>query len=149
MNIYHVDKLECPVTLFLQDGLVREGVVFLSPFSPSHAGAQTLLELVNEEAPFFPFRRDDGSFSLVNKALVSHLRFQAPPPEDWPLGHRIEVSLAFAGGEVLRGTLTVQAPEGKDRLQDFLNLRQTFIQIDCGDAHYLVNPRLTWEIVPH
>lgn len=147
MNIYHVDKLECPVTLFLHDGIVREGVIFLSPLSTTHEGAQTPLELFNEPVPFFAFRKAEGSFSLVNKASVGHLRFQ-PGAASSLLGHPLEVRIVFLGGETLQGTLTLAAPEGKGRLQDFLNDQRGFFLLDCGAAHYLVNPRLICEIAP-
>jgi hypothetical protein len=147
MNIYHVDKLECPITLFLGDGIVHEGIIFLSPCSPTHAGAQTPLELFNEPAPFIAFRRADGSFSLINKATISHLRFQAEAATP-SFGHRLPIRLAFLGGEVLQGTLTLAAPEGKSRLQDFLNDLRGFFLLDCGTAHYLVNPLLICEIAP-
>jgi hypothetical protein len=147
MNIYHVDKLECPITLFLGDGIVHEGIIFLSPCSPTHAGAQTPQELFNEPAPFIAFRRADDSFSLINKATISHLRLQAAAATP-SFGHRLPIRLAFLGGEVLQGTLTLAAPEGKSRLQDFLNDLRGFFLLDCGAAHYLVNPQLICEIAP-
>ncbi|GAB6083448.1 hypothetical protein JCM30471_23620 [Desulfuromonas carbonis] len=148
MNIYQVEKLECPVTLFLCDGHVREGVIFLSPCSASHSGPETPLELFNDDAPFFAFRKADDSFSLVNKATICHLRF--PPDPDAPptFGHRLQVRMVFLGGEVLKGTLTLEAPEGKGRLQDFLNTHHGFFLLDSGPAHYLVNPLLICEIAP-
>lgn len=148
MSIYHVDKLQCPVTLVLQDGLVREGLAFLSAFSPNRQGPQTLLELFNEPVPFLPFRKADESFSLVNKRLISHARFEPGPPASPDLGHPLQMRMVFAGGEKLQGTVIVAAPEGKNRLQDFLNTRQAFFQVDCGAAHYLVNPELLCEIAP-
>ena len=147
MSIYRVEKLECPVTLFLSDGLVREGVVFLSPLSALHSGGQTLLEFCNEPAQFIPFRKADGTFSLINKAAISHLRFQpAPAPPD--IGHPLEVRMVFLGGEVLTGRLILAAPEGKERLQDFINDQHGFFHLDCGGAHYLVNPRQICDIAP-
>ncbi len=148
MSIYHIDKLECAVTLFLCDGLVREGVVYLSPLSPTHSGPQSPLELFREPEPFLPLRKADGSFSLVNKNVVSHLRFDSDPDAPRSFGHRLAVRLVFLGGEVLHGTLTLEAPEGKNRLQDFLNLQGTFFLLDSGAAHYLINPAMICEIAP-
>lgn len=148
MSIYHVDKIECPINLFLCDGMVREGVIFLSPFSATHPGAQTPLEVFNDPEPFFAFRKADGSFSMVNKSAVSHLRFTPASDAEPMLGHPLEVRMVFLGGEVLQGTLTLETPEGKGRLQDFLNRRRGFFPLACGAAHYLVNPLLLCEIAP-
>ena len=148
MSIYHVDKLECAVTLFLGDGLIREGVVFLSPLSPTHAGPQTPLELFKEPGLFLPLRKADGSFSLINKNILSHLRYDPAPDTPPTFGHRLAVRMVFLGGEVLQGTLSLEAPEGKNRLQDFLNAQKTFFLLDCGPAHYLINPAMICEIAP-
>ncbi len=147
MNCQHVDKLECPVTLFLCDGMVREGSLFLTPASASHGEAQTPLELANEPPPFFAFRKPDGSFSLVNKATVSHLRFRPGPAPPAP-GPPLEVRMVFPGGEVLQGTLTLAAAEEKGRLEEIFGVRRGFFLLDCGSAHYLVNSRLICEINP-
>jgi hypothetical protein len=145
MNSHHVDKLECPVTLFLCDGMVREGSLFLNPASASHGEAQTPLELANKPTPYFAFRKTDGSFSLVNKATVSHLRFR-PGPVLLAPGPPLEVRIVFSGGEVLQGTLTLTAAEEKGSLEEILNARRDFFLLDCGSAHYLVNSRLICEI---
>ena len=143
MNSQHVDKLECPVTLFLCDGMVREGSLFLTPASASHGEAQTPLDLANEPTPFFTFCKTDGSFSLVNKATVSHLRFRPDPAPPAPDPSR-EVRMVFPGGEVLQGTLAGE----KGRLEEIFSVRRGFFLLDCGAAHYLVNSRLICEINP-
>lgn len=145
MNHDQVDRQECPVTLFLGDGMVREGRLQFDTAGATHAGARTALELFEEPAPFFPFRKADGTVSLINKATVSHLRFQpgtAPPSGGPPL----EVRMVFLGGEVLQGTLVPAAGGGREHLQKFFNGQHNFFLLDCGAAHYLVNSRLICEI---
>jgi len=146
MSLYRVDKREQPVVLFLADGVVREGAVFLSPFSQLRAGPQTLLDLFREKEPFMPFRGDDGSFTLLNKNAVTHVRYHGGGEEC--LGERLGVRLTFYGGENLQGTLVIAMPEGLNRLQDYVNSAPGFFPVETADARYLVNGALLREIAP-
>ncbi len=147
MSDYRVDKQELPVMIFLSDGMVHEGVMFLSPFSPSHSGEQTLLELFRDADAFLPFRDKADQFMLVNKNAVTHVRYpvQEGPA---PIGVSKQVRLTFFGGENLEGTLSILMPEGKNRTQDFINSSPGFFNLDAGEAHYVVNGHLIREIIP-
>jgi len=144
MSLYRVDKREQPVVLFLADGVVREGTVFLSPFSQLRSGPQTLLDLFHEKEPFMPFRGNDGRFTLLNKSAVTHLRYHDDAEEH--LGERLNVRLTFYGGENLEGTLTIAMPEGMSRLQDYVNSSPGFFPVETPDARYLINGALIREI---
>ncbi len=147
MNDYRVEKLELPVMLFLADGVVHDGVMFLSPFSPSHSGSQRLVELFREADTFCPFKDKDGRFSLVNKSSVTHARYPVQDEEE-TYGDRIKVRLTFYGGELLEGTIIIAMPAGKGRLQDYVNSTPGFFCLLTEDAHYIVNDDLIREISP-
>jgi len=145
---YQVEKLKTPITLHLVDGQQREGVMFLSPYSMHSTGSQTLAELLREPERFVPFVSDDAGFLLVNKAQISHLRYQ-PAETDMPLiGTPLEVTVTFTNSRKLSGTLVLELPEGKARLQDFMNSNTAYFSLDCGDETYLVNPAVIIEIAP-
>lgn len=151
MSDFRFDKIEQEVVLFLADGIVLEGTVFLAPHAYTHAGPQTLLELLREPEPFLPLRDRDGSLRLVNKGAVSHARLAAGTvegPEGIPLGEKVAVSLFFFGGETLEGTLYIEMPRDKSRLKDFLNAAPDFFPFDCGESHYIINSRLLYQVMP-
>lgn len=141
MSVYRVEKAELPVTIFQADGSVMKGVVFLSANSYSHIGQQTLLALMKEPGDFFPFRSDAGAFCVANKTTITHIRFD-PPTETSAyesLGDREDVDIKFVGGEQLSGTVTIEMPEGRIRLFDFLNAMKGFFLLQNQEAFYLVN----------
>lgn len=150
MSVYRVDKTELPVVVFQADGSVMKGVVFLSARAYSHLGQQTLLDLMKEPGAFFPFRSDSGAFCITNKQTITHIRFA--PVEDantfQSLGDREEVDVKFVGGEQLSGTVTIEMPEERSRLFDFVNAMKGFFLLQNQEAHYLVNVSQVRDISP-
>lgn len=147
MSDYRVNKIEAPVTLFLADGVVHEGILFLSPVSPTHSGPQRLLELFLEPEPFCPFKEKKGRFCLINKNAITHARYPARHEED-VFGDQIKVRLNFYGGEILEGIIIVAMPADKARIQDYINSTPGFFCLYTEDAHYVVNSDLIREITP-
>jgi len=141
MSVYRVEKAELPVVVFQADGSVMKGVVFLSASAYSHMGQQTLLDLMKEPGNFFPFRSEAGAFCVANKQSITHIRFTPPaePAAYQSLGYREDVDIKFVGGEQLSGTVTIEMPEGRNRLFDFINAMKGFFLLQNQDAHYLVN----------
>lgn len=141
MSVYRVEKTELSVVIFQADGSVMKGVVFLSASAYSHMGQQTLLDLMREPGDFFPFRSEEGSFCVANKTTITHIRFD--PHEEASaydsLGDREDVDIKFVGGEQLSGTVTIEMPEGRSRLFDFLNAMEGFFLLQNQEAFYLVN----------
>ena len=150
MSIYRVEKSELPVIVFQADGSVMKGVVFLSAATYHHMTKQTLNDLLNEPGDFFPFRNESGHFCITNKQTITHIRCE---PQDnahgqAPLGHREDVEIRFVGGEQLTGSVSIEMPEGKSRLLDFINALPGFFLLQNHEAHYLVNVRQVRDISP-
>jgi hypothetical protein len=150
MSIYRVEKTELPVVIFQADGSVMKGVVFLSSSAYSHMGRQTLLDLLNEPGNFFPFRSETGSFCAANKQTITHIRFDQPEAGKpyQSLGDREEVEIRFVGGEQLCGTVTIEMPDGRKRMFDFVNATKSFFELHNQEAHYLVNVMQVRDISP-
>ncbi len=146
MNEYRVDKREHPVVLFLADGLVLEGVVFLSAYASTHTGAQTMLDLLREDGTFLPFRSHDGNFTLVSKNAITHLRYPSQGATDAAFGDQVKVRLTFFGGETLQGTIVIDMPQGKNRLIDYVNASPGFFNLQGDEACYIANGNLVREI---
>jgi hypothetical protein len=150
MSLYRVEKTELPVVIFQADGSIMKGVVFLSASAYSHIGRQSLLDLLKEPGNFFAFRNESGEFCAVNKQTISHIRF-APAAEEKAyesLGEREDVEVRFATGEQLCGTVTIEMPEGRKRLFDFINAMKGFFELYNAEAHYLVNVAQVRNISP-
>jgi hypothetical protein len=150
MSIYRVEKTELPVVVFQADGSVMKGVVFLGASASNHMHEQTLNDLLNEPGDFFPFRHESGKFCITNKQTISHIRFDPKEGEvgQQLLGHREEVEVRFVGGEQLAGSVSIEMPEGKSRLFDFINAMDGFFVLQNQEAHYLVNIRQLRDISP-
>ena len=150
MSIYHVEKSELPVVVFQADGSIMKGVVFLSASAYSHIGQQTLLDLMKEPGDFFPFRSETDAFCVTNKQTITHIRFD--PPEEASvyesLGAREDVDIKFAGGEQLSGTITIEMPEGRNRLFDFVNAMDGFFLLQNQEAYFLVNMSQIRDVSP-
>lgn len=140
-NIYHVEKSELPVVIFQADGSVMKGVVFLSACAYNHVGQETLDDLLKEDGNFFPFRSDTNEFCVANKTTITHIRYEQPQerPPYASLGDRVEVEICFVGGEQLSGTVTIEMPEGRNRLFDFITAMRGFFLLENQEASYLVN----------
>lgn len=150
MSIYRVEKSELPVVIFQADGSIMKGVVFLSATAYTHLGQQTILDLMKEEGTFFPFRSEAGSFCITNKHSITHIRFEPPSAKSSApqLGFKEEVEIKFVGGEQLIGAVTIEMPEGKTRLFDFINATEGFFLLQNTEAHYLVNVAQIRDISP-
>jgi hypothetical protein len=150
MSVYYVEKSELPVVVFQVDGSVMKGVVFLSACAYSHTGQQSLLDLMRGPGDFFPFRTDAGAFCVANKQTITHIRFD-PPAEALAyksIGDREDVDIKFVGGEQLSGTVTIERPEGRNRLFDFFNLLKDFFLLQSQEAYYLVNVKQVRDVNP-
>lgn len=134
-----VPKAVAPAQLFLSDGAVLEGMLHLSPASPSHSGPQTPEELLVEAEPLFPFHLADGDFLLVGKASVAAVRVPGPA-EPSELLVRLLVRLRLAGGHRLEGFLLGERGAG-DRLSDALNTADPWVRLDGDDSSCWVAKR--------
>lgn len=150
MSIYRVEKSEQSVILFQADGSIMKGKVFLWPSHYSHHGQQTLLDLMRDKDAFFPFRSENGTFCVANKATITHISYNPGDSEngDRPLGSAENVLITFVGGEQLRGTITIELPEGRKRLIDFFNAADGYFGMQSGDSHHLVNSAQVRDIHP-
>lgn len=148
MNLYRIEKREQPVTIYFADGVVSHGVIFLGPNAYAQRGEQTVLELLREKEPFFPFRDQSGRFALLSKKAITHLCYQAPDENIPVAGPSIGVQITFFGGELLEGTITLDRPEEKNRLGDFINGSPGFFPLRQGALLYLANGTLVREIAP-
>jgi len=57
------EKSECHVKIILEEDKFREGFLFL-------AEDERLVDILNDDRKFLPFRSEDGQFSVLRKASI-------------------------------------------------------------------------------
>jgi hypothetical protein len=140
-----VEKRQEQVVLFMADGVIIEGMAFLSLYAMNHGGEQTVLDLLLEDSPFLPLKSQNGEFCLVRKGMISHLRCSIE--EEVPACSEREVRINFLGNESLQGMIKTYLPKHSSRLSDYLNVVSEFFPLFSGDHAYLINRGLIRDIV--
>ncbi len=101
-----VKKEPLPASVYLDDGTVLSGTVFLSPRGPTHSGLETIEELMSEPEAVLPFRTEEGRTILIGKAAIVAVRMvSAEAPADFE--DRILVDMHMRGGAHFAGRIHV------------------------------------------
>jgi len=61
---------------------------------------------------------------------------------------QVRLDVLLEDGSILRGELRFLMPEGKRRLQDFLNLSDRFLLLEEGDQIHLINKKRIVRLTP-
>ncbi|HYB74258.1 MAG TPA: hypothetical protein VED18_12870 [Candidatus Sulfotelmatobacter sp.] len=136
------------VAVLSTDGIWSTGSLFLNPLAANHSGSETVLDRLNDQELFLPVQLPgERSITLLHKTHIVRLVVEEAQPGDAltedqeNLSGRIEpVHCTVARGQPLSGWLSVQAPEWKARLSDYVNnLPGTFFPLYADDALHLIN----------
>ena len=142
IRLFRVEKLRRAVRVVLIDGRRLEGDVFLAERTRVRAEPQEPIDLLNEEAPFFPFFLNEQEVLLVAKQHVSRVETAAPdgdPSADMPDG-AMAVEITLIDGSAISGFVPLEKRGEQTRLLDFLNgYAKRFIPVFWGEQVCLVN----------
>jgi hypothetical protein len=141
-----VEKRTEQVSLFMTDGAVFEGLVYLSQYAMHHSGEQTILDLLIDESLFLPMHSTTGAFHLIHKGMISHVRCDVPMNEKINYTQR-QVRISFPGDETLTGSLKIDMPDHSARITDYINGGDSFFPLFSEETAYLVNRSLIRDIV--
>ena len=141
-----VEKRTQQVNLFMTDGIIFDGHVYLSQYAMHHSGEQTVLDLLIDDNPFLPMHSISGEFHLIQKGMISHVRCDVTLNEKINFTER-QVRISFQGNEALTGRLKIDMPSHSIRLTDYLNGGNRFFPLFSGEVAYLVNRDLIRDIV--
>jgi hypothetical protein len=142
---FSVPRTTLEVELLLANGETRPGMIFLIPRTSLHVGSETPLELLNRTEPVFPFRSDDeGHVLLVTKVQTMRVttdQFEEPgDPERLDALKSMRVEIELSDGSTVTGTVTMDMPEGRSRLLDYLNeVPKPFFPVSDGETTHYVN----------
>ena len=122
-----VKKQPVPATLFMTDGTTLSGTIFLSPVGPSHAGRETVREMMEGSEQFIPFRSESERFLLLGKAGVVATRMVTgeQKPE---LPGRVSAEVKLVGGLQFNGRMITD--HDSDRLSDVLNHSDNWLRLE-------------------
>jgi hypothetical protein len=142
IRLFRVEKLRRAVRVVLTDGRRLDGDVFLAERTKSRAEPQEPVDLLNEDAPFFPFFLNEQEVLLVAKEQVTRVETAAPDGEtsaDMPDG-AMAVEITLIDGSTISGFVPLEKRGEQTRLLDFLNgYLKRFIPVFWGEQVCLVN----------
>jgi hypothetical protein len=115
--------------------------LFLSYQAESHAGHETILDLLNSQRAFIP--AEDvltNEILLIGKArIVSLTLYERNETEESPGFIELPVILELLNGETMEGSFFTDLPEGRKRLSDYLDFTEQFICLHKGQDDLIIN----------
>jgi hypothetical protein len=145
MSQFRVEKQRAEAELTLSSGESRRGCFFLSAASASHAGPERVKDVLNGEQGFFPFETagPEGTV-LVNRAHLVTVRLvggvaEAALDSGYDVATPRTVEIRLSNRVVLRGSVRVFCPAGRDRLSDYARATELFRYVENADGTYIVN----------
>ena len=140
-----IPKRKVAVRIRLTSGEGLEGEVFLDFIDPVHRGDQTLLDMLNKDALWFPVATAAG-VQVVNRFQV----LTVEPGDGVEVGlvrrdssavfRRERVSLEI-GDRTVTGQIAMDLPDEFSRVSDFLNFPQNFFALETDHGPRLVAKR--------
>jgi len=145
IRLFRVEKLRRAVHVVLADGRRLDGDLFLAERTKARSDPQEPIDLLNEDAPFFPFFLNEQEVILLAKSQVSRVETAAADGEqtsDIPDG-ATAVEIALLDGATISGFVPLEKRGEQTRLLDFLNgYAKRFIPVFWGEQVCLVNRSL-------
>src|SRR5262245_27789237 len=142
VRLFRVEKLRRAVRVVLTDGRRLDGDVFLAERTKARAEPQEPIDLLNEDAPFFPFFFNEQEVLLVAKEQVIRVETAGPegdPSAEMPDG-AMAVEIMLIDGSSISGFVPLEKRGEQTRLLDFLNgYARRFIPVFWGEQVCLVN----------
>lgn len=138
---YRVPKAELVVQLALAGAEPANYMVYLSPFSDRHDGAEKVDEYLNDSRLFLPVSRD-GVRQIVSKDQMIWLRLPASEDraDERMAATQKRAVLEMNDGTRLEGELRIDRPDYQSRISDVLNdAKERFVRLDRDGAAYFLN----------
>lgn len=138
---YRVPVAELPVQLSLAGAKPAHYIVYLSPYSDRHDGAEHVDECLNDSRQFLPVSRD-GVRQIVSKDQMIWLQIPAPEgrAEERMAGTQKGAILEMSDGTRMKGELRIDRPDYQSRVSDVLNdVKERFVRLDRDGASYFLN----------
>jgi len=149
---YRIEKERIAVTLIMLGGEEIHGHIFVQPSAFHYGVPEEPLHLFNSPEPFLPLEQDDGDVLLVSKDRVLEVVGVAPSEEDEVrrlCARPALLEITMGGGIVHLGSMRLETPSDRPRLQDFLNYcSDRFTTLYTTEGVRLINVRLIDRVRP-
>jgi hypothetical protein len=136
----------------LAEGVVLAGRLHLLARTMSPSDAESPLEMLNREEPFFALTLSGGGVSLVSKAQVAVVSCQEVPPQDDPdrvsAAKLVALSVELTDGVEYRGHCSFELPPNRSRALDYLNGPGRFFTLATDGTTQYINKSLVRHIRP-
>jgi hypothetical protein len=141
-----VPKRRVLAQIILPGGETREVSVFLTTEVPKYTEGERLSDLLNSEVKFIPAQDvATGMITFLNSVAIAVARtdveheFREEDRLTILTEHEVEIRLL--DGQRLQGLIVYIQPEGRNRLNDYLNDAPPFLRLIQGERVALVNKR--------
>jgi hypothetical protein len=150
---FRVPKRRVLAQISSPEGEAREVSVFLMTGVPEYTEGERLSDLLNGEMKFIPAQDvATGMITFLNSAAI--VVAQTDVDHEFREEDRLtiltehEVQLRLVNGQRLQGLIVYMQPEGRTRLNDYLNDTPPFIRLVQGKRIALVNKRYISSVEP-
>jgi hypothetical protein len=149
----YIEKIRVTVRVSRPGEPIMDGIVSLSPHAQSHAGPETLLELLNAPLAMLPFQRlSDDAMLLLSRPDLQWL--MAGPgvdpalvrPRTYRFTREERVRVRLRSGEEFEGLLQMEMPETINRASDYLNGPDSFFPLALRQGTVLIQKARAREI---
>jgi len=135
------------------EGEAREVSVFLMTGVPEYTEGERLSDLLHQEVKFIPAQDvATGMITFLNSAAIVVARTDVDhefrEEDRLTILTEHEVELRLVDGQRLQGLIVYVQPEGRTRLNDYLNDAPPFIRLVQGKRVALVNKRYVSSVDP-
>jgi len=138
---YRVPMAELVVQLALAGLAPADYVVYLSPFSDRHDGAEHIDEYLNDSRLFLPVSLN-GVRQIVSKDQMVWLRISVPDDRsaERMASAQKRAVLEMTDGLRMEGELRIDRPDYQSRISDVLNdAKERFVRLDREGIAYFLN----------
>jgi hypothetical protein len=138
--------------IVLAEGVVLAGHLHLLARTTSPSDAESPLEMLNREDPFFALMLNSGGVSLISKAQVAVVSCQELSPLDDPdrasAAKLVALSVELTDGVEYRGHCSFELPPNRSRALDYLNGPGRFFTLETDGMMQLINKSQVRQIRP-
>lgn len=145
MQTFALPRTSVAAKLVLTAGAPAPGTVFVMDRAANHAGPETVLDMLNRDEAFFPFKPDahPETVLLIAKAHTVLLAVEGAPfadPDRAQAAQAADLEIQLEGGATITGRAQFELPDAHRRLLDFLNAsRDAFFAVTEGATTNYVN----------
>lgn len=135
---YTIQMKTKEVKLHLKDGSILSGQIFVSEYSPRHAGEEKTAEFFEQNALFFPLKIAEEIILLSKNSIVA---VEYISEDDLSIYKRCNARVITFEGKIFSLSIPLLLPNPSPRLSDQINQPERFLLCTdpTGNTTFLIN----------